>query len=393
MINTEISVEKLYEYSRKVLLDNQQPGGGYLACPVMPDYQFSWFRDGAFIAYALTIDGAHDGIAYKQWMAAQWDSVSAFHDWCATRVNDRREALERTIARAARGEALVLADTLNARYKADGSEGPGDWPEFQLDGAGLWLWSLEYFVKAQGITPLPENWSDAIRLTARYLASLWDHPCNDCWEEQHDKVHTSTLASIYAGLSAARRMLPELRDDPLVATAPDAIRAYILQNGLTPQGELAKIAQPGGGFDAVDANLLTAALPGGLFAPTDPIMVKTVARIERELRPANSGGVYRYLKDVYYGGGPWVLLGLWLAWYYTQTGDMERARELVGWAEHQADADGNLPEQVNHPLLSSQGDYERWVQMRGEIACPLLWTHAMYMTVQLQRFSNRLSYI
>jgi GH15 family glucan-1,4-alpha-glucosidase len=41
------------------------------------------------------------------------------------------------------------------------------------------------------------------------------------------------------------------------------------------------------------------------------------------------------------GGGPWVLLALWLAWYYVESGEIARARELVGWAEQQADGEGN----------------------------------------------------
>ncbi len=110
----------LHQHSQQVILDNQKAGGGYLACPHMPDYQFSWFRDGAFIAYALTLDGATYPIPHQIGFAAQWDSAGKFHQWCATMINQRAEALERTIARAANGEALVLADTLNARYSDDG---------------------------------------------------------------------------------------------------------------------------------------------------------------------------------------------------------------------------------------------------------------------------------
>src|SRR5215216_1130483 len=125
--------EKIYRRSQQVILENQQPGGGYLATPEMPDYHYSWFRDGAFIAYALTLDGANAPIAHPTGTAAQWDSARRFHDWCARMVNDRAEALERSIARAQRGEPIKLLDTLNARYTADGAAGPDDWPEFQLD--------------------------------------------------------------------------------------------------------------------------------------------------------------------------------------------------------------------------------------------------------------------
>lgn len=366
-------LSKLHRHSQAVILDNQQPGGGYLACPTMPDYQFSWFRDGAFIAYALTLDGIHNMIPHRVGMSGQWDSAMKFHQWCARVINDHAEALERTIRRAALGQPLVVADTLNARYRDEGASGPEDWPEFQLDGPGLWLWSLAKYIEVCRARPLPARWESAVDLVARYLSAVWRAPCYDCWEERGDDVHISTLAAIYAGLGAAKRLIPSL---DVEATRAD-IRAFILQQGLTPGGELAKSV----GLDMVDANLLFAALPDdGLLAPDDPLMVRTVARIERELL-AEGHGVHRHLEDTYYGGGPWVLLGLFLAWYKAQMGDFSVARKLVTWAEAHADAEGNLPEQVNDVMLDASY-YAGWVKQRGEIANPLLWTHAKYLIVQ-----------
>lgn len=365
-------LSKLHRHSQQVILDNQQHGG-YLACPTMPDYQFSWFRDGAFIAYALTLDGIYNMVPHRAGMSGQWDSAMKFHQWCARIINDRADALERTISRAALGHPLVLADTLNARYQTDGAAGPADWPEFQLDGPGLWVWSLAKYVEVCRVKPLPADWECAVNLVARYLTAVWRSPCYDCWEERGDDVHISTLAAIYAGLGAAQRLIPALSVE---ATRAD-IRTFILEHGLTPGGELAKSV----GLDMVDANLLLAALPDdGLLAPDDPLMIRTVARIERDLL-AEGHGVHRHTADTYYGGGAWILLGLWLAWHKTQTGDFAGARKLVAWAEAHADAEGNLPEQVCDVMLDGTY-YDVWVQQRGEIANPLVWSHAKYLLVQ-----------
>ncbi|MCB9449814.1 MAG: glycoside hydrolase family 15 protein [Anaerolineaceae bacterium] len=367
------TLSRLHLHSQQVILDNQQPGGGYLACPVMPDYQFSWFRDGAFIAYALALDGLHNMVPHRVGMSGQWDSALKFHQWSARIINERAAALERTIQRAALDQPLVLTDTLNARYNDEGTVGPSDWPEFQLDGPGLWVWSLAKYVEVARIHPLPVAWMNAIDIVVRYLAAVWQTPCYDCWEERGDAIHISTLAAIYAGLGAAARLVPSLEVEPTRA----AIRAYILQHGLTPDGELAKSV----GLDLVDANLLMAALPeDGLLTADDPLMRRTVARIERDLL-AEGYGVHRHVEDTYYGGGPWVLLGLWLAWYKTQVGDRATARKLVAWAEAHADAEGNLPEQINDVMFDPTR-YEGWVKLRGEIANPLLWTHAEYLIVQ-----------
>jgi GH15 family glucan-1,4-alpha-glucosidase len=159
------------------------------------------------------------------------------------------------------------------------------------------------------------------------------------------------------------------------AATADTIRRAVLERGLTPNEELAKSF----GRDMVDANLISVAVPHGMFAPDDPLIRRTIARIECDLHPANSG-IHRYVEDVYYGGGAWVLLALWLAWYYTEVGEVHQARALFDWAATQADEDGNLPEQVTTTLLSPD-DYAPWVDIRGPIARPLLWTHAKYLIV------------
>lgn len=364
--------EHLREHSLRVILDNQAASGAYIACPNMPDYQFSWFRDGAYIAYALTLDGKGASAVHNSSMGAQWESAFRFHSWCADRINERAEQIERAIAQAERGAPPDGRDMLNARYRADGSAGPDDWPEFQLDGIGTWLWSLQAYMEATLFTPLPAHWEQAVDLAARYLATLWHTPCYDCWEERSSDIHISTLAAIYAGLVATEKLIPG-RD---YGTTRTAIRAFVLERGLTPSGELAKSV----GLDMVDANLISVAVPHGLFAADDPLIKRTVARIERELH-APASGVHRHLGDVYYGGGAWVLLALHLAWYYTEVGAVDQAQALVQWVEAQADAEGNLPEQVTDNLLAP-ADYDPWVAQRGAIANPLLWCHAEYLIVQ-----------
>jgi isomaltose glucohydrolase len=274
--NPFITHESLHSHSQQVILDNQQSGGGYLACPVMPDYQFSWFRDGAFIAYALTIDGESSPIPHPAGIAAQWDSAGKFHQWCARMVNERAEAIDRCIERANRGEPVVIADTLNARYRDEGEAGPAEWPEFQLDGPALWLWSLDKYVEVCRIKPLPLFWVQAVDLASRYLAAMWQTPCYDCWEERGSDVHISTLSAIYAGLGAAEHLVPTLD----FHDTREAIKNFIMTQGLTPSGELAKSV----GLDMVDANLLLAALPDyGFLPPADPLMQLTIARIEHQV--------------------------------------------------------------------------------------------------------------
>jgi GH15 family glucan-1,4-alpha-glucosidase len=45
----------LFQRSIDILLANQHSSGAYVACPTFPVYQFCWFRDAAYVAYALDL--------------------------------------------------------------------------------------------------------------------------------------------------------------------------------------------------------------------------------------------------------------------------------------------------------------------------------------------------
>jgi GH15 family glucan-1,4-alpha-glucosidase len=173
-------------------------------------------------------------------------------------------------------------------------------------------------------------------------------------------------------LRAAQRYSPALVPDSL----PETVRDYVLQNGVASTGHFMKHL----GNEVVDASLLWTAVPYGLVNVTDTRFSRTLAKIERDLhRPG--GGVYRYIADVYYGGGEWILLTAWLAWVYIELGRINDARELMVWIEAQATNDGMLPEQVSDHLLHPTY-YAEWETRWGTVATPLLWSHAMYLIVE-----------
>jgi GH15 family glucan-1,4-alpha-glucosidase len=305
-------------------------------------------------------------------LAGEHESARRFHDWCAGVIHRRRESVERAIDKARRGHPLTERDYLHTRYTLEGQEGQdGEWPNFQLDGLGTWLWALAEHVRLTALPALPATWQEAARLTARYLAALWSHPCYDCWEEFGERVHPYTLAAIYGGLEA----LTSLDVHGGWERTPTAIRDYLLEAGVSG-GRLSKSV----GNPAVDASLLGVSTPYRLLEPEDPIVRATVQAIESELR-TGGGGVHRYAADTYYGGGEWLLLTAWLGWYYVDVSEERRAQELLAWVEAQADEQGNLPEQVPQTLIAPPY-LGQWRQQRGEIANPLLWSHAKYILLR-----------
>jgi len=363
----------LRQHSIEVILANQAPGGAFVACPTMPDYQYSWFRDGSYIAYALDLVGEHA-------------AAHRFHEWAAGVIVVHRAAVTRAEACIAEGRPLDDAAILHTRYTIEGTVGADWWPNFQLDGIGTWLWAVGDHARRWAAThgardpreDLPAGWREAIETAARYLAALWRVPNYDLWEENGNQRHAYTQAAVWGGLAAAAGLL----DRPDLLDAANAVRAELLDvtdqighfTKFLPGSDSAPDSAPSGG---VDGSLIGVALPHGAVPVGHPAFACTGALIERGLR-AEGGGVHRFAGDEYYGGGEWILLTAWLGWYYAATGQRERAAELLAWIEAQADARGNLAEQAPQHLIHPE-TYQPWVGQRGPIAQPLLWSHAMYL--------------
>jgi GH15 family glucan-1,4-alpha-glucosidase len=392
----------LIAHSLEVIRGAQAASGAYPACPAYPTYRYSWFRDGAFIAHAMDLWGRHS-------------SAERFYDWAARTIAAHASVVERAEAAAANGKPPAPEDLLHTRYTLDGNPGADEWPNFQLDGFGTLLWGFGRHAAATG-TPLPEHWLDAACLLVRYLAALWTLPNADCWEEFPDRIAVSTLAAIHAGLRSAAVLLagnpratlsPPITDtataiendppitlssrttdtpvllerDRLAAVASqtaDTVRALVLARGTLDDHLIKQI----GGADVVDASLLWACVPFGehaLFAPRNPVMSGTAARIERDLLGA-SGGVHRYRADTFYGGGEWMLLTALLGEYRLAAGDLEGAEHCRAYVAAHADANGDLPEQTSEAVLAPDRVQE-WIDLWGPVAQPLLWSHASYLSL------------
>ena len=191
--------------------------------------------------------------------------------------------------------------------------------------------------------------------------------------EHRSQLHTATLASIHAGLRDIGPYLSEVAD---MARAAAAGALRYIRDDCVRDGHLIKYVRN----DAVDASLLWLALPFEVYAVDDPVMLATAERIEHELL---GGGVRRYLADTYYGGGEWVILTAWLAWYRSRAGRRDDAHALMRWIEEQRDEHGALPEQVpgadHHPRFLAY-----WTREWGPSARPLLWSHAMTAVVKAE---------
>jgi len=342
--------------SIQVILEGQASSGAYVASPNFSQYGFAWLRDGAYCALAM------DSVGERE-------SAARFHAWVARVVMGEHDQITRVVDAHRRGEKVTPDMMLPTRYTLDGArEGidPADeWPNFQLDGYGTWLFVLAQHLggsKPDDATHL------AVGLAASYLAASWKMPCYDYWEEFGDQLHTSTLAAIAAGLRSAGRMLD--REDLLVESA--TITTFMRRECVV-EGSFVK----GPDDSRVDASLLSLATPFGVVEANDPVMRATVQRIRSEL-VSPTGGVRRYVGDTYFGGSPWMLLTAWLGWHLRSTGDVDGYCAARDWVETHASEDGWMAEQITDEP-QNPAFVAPWVERWGTVANPLLWSHAKYL--------------
>jgi GH15 family glucan-1,4-alpha-glucosidase len=348
--------------SVKSMLSHQVASGAFFASIDFAPYRYCWLRDGSFTAFALD-------------RAGEQEAAEKFHRWAAAAVGGIAPTIRAATERRLAGGTNDPDSMPPARYTVEGTVEHDDWPNFQVDGYGTWLWAVSEHVAHWGAKALLDELGESLELVATYLQAVGLDPCYDCWEENGQAVHTSTLACVYGGLSAASEILGNRAAERRAGEVAEQIHSR-MRSGL----QFAKSSADG----SVDASLLWLAVPFGVVGPSDTVMAATAAKVEESL--GLDGGVRRYAADTYYGGGAWPLLTAWLGWYRARTGDLRSAQRTAEWVERCYDGAGHLPEQVGgehrHP-----GAYRSWVERWGPPAADLAWSHAMYFVLwdEMQR--------
>jgi len=203
------------------------------------------------------------------------------------------------------------------------------------------------------------------------------HASYDLWEEKF-LTSTYTVSAVIAGLDTAaylakivespddairwKRVAQQIRDklDVLYCDEGYFVKGFLLQ----ADGTLT--------FDkTIDISSLYGPFMYAGIEPDDPRLKSTLKKVETTiLNSSPSGGVLRYENDNYfltrpqYKGNPWVVSTLWLAQYYTVTGEHQKAKDLLDWSISREQPSGVLSEQFDPENGTSIG------------VTPLVWSHA-----------------
>lgn len=216
------------------------------------------------------------------------------------------------------------------------------------------------------------------------------HASYDLWEEKF-LTSTYTVTTVIAGLQTAAKLaqvLERAHDAIKWEQAADSIKVN-LKKLYHPDGYFRKgfLLQEDGSLDyddTIDISSLYGAFMYAGLALDDPMLVGTAKQVEeRILNTTPSGGVLRYEHDNYfltkpeYQGNPWIVSTLWLAQYYSVSGQKDKATELLDWC---------LSRELTSGVLSEQFDPETGSPLG---VTPLVWSHAEMVNTLLDLASDK----
>ena len=326
------------------------------------DYRFCWLRDAALTLEAMMTHGYEtEAQRWRNWLlravAGDPEDLQIMYG-----LSGERELPER--------ELPHLPGYLGSLPVRIGNGAVG---QYQGDVVGEVLVALE---KLRNLGGVEDHFSWPLQTAMLgYVERHMDQMDHGIWEMRGDKQHfTHSRVMMWAAFDRGVRAV---RDHGLDGDAArwallrDRLRAEILKHGFNERENT--FTQTYAGTE-VDASLLV--LPQvGFVAHDDPMMLGTVARLERDLLNG-SGLLLRYrtqdgIDGLPPGEHPFLACSFWLAEQYARSGRIKDARvlmdRLVGYAngvglmaeEYDTESGrmaGNFPQAFSHLALIRAAD-------------------------------------
>lgn len=370
-------VVKLFKHSL-LIVRTQTDGNGAIVAANDTDilhhnrdhYSYMWPRDGALVAYAMSMAG-YSGM------------VAPFFQFCA--------------------DALTPDGFLHHKYNPDGTVGSSWHPyiyegvtrlPIQEDETALVLFALWQDFTKHGNIELPQSlFRKLIRRAARFLATFIEphlglpKPSYDLWEERYG-IFTFTCSAVYGGLVAAANFCGLFGDDDrsrvFMKAAMDIREAMLKHLWDEERGRFVRGLYLEDGVWVKDATLessIYGIFEFGVLPADDPRVVSTMTAIKEGLHVKTEvGGIARYHHDYYFQrsadidrvpGNPWIICTLWVAEWEIETAksvkDLDSPRQTLEWVARHAMESGILPEQLD-PFDGSPVS-----------VAPLTWSHATFV--------------
>jgi len=353
----EIYTRTILLYS---LLTNNETGGIAAAVEVDEEfnccggYNYCWPRDAVFITHAMDI------LKMKK-------EVDKFYKTFCKNTQSRSGMWEQ-------------------RFYTDGRLAPA-WG-YQIDETASVVFGVyNHYMHTKDQKFLKDNLKmceKAIKYLRKYIADIFEekeemHVSYDLWE-MHEGISIYSIASIFAAYNSMIKIYEELKEEFIknrvkqenINKAKEELREesvkikeYILQNFYD---ESKKSFVRNMEDQKIDISIIGAVTPFEVFTAKEKKIENTADRINMTLR-TYTGGYKRFEGDHYRDGKPWVIATLWMANYYIEIGEKQKARECFDYIVKTSTKHGYLAEQINNETMQPD-----WVIGLG-------WSHAMFIIV------------
>lgn len=359
-------VKQIYERTILLypLLTNKKTGGISAAVEVdeaktyCGRYSYCWPRDAAFITKAM------DRIGMDK------EAENFYQKFCKSTQNIDGSWEQRfyTDGRLAPSWGYQIDETASVIY--------GAYEHYKMKKKIQFLIDIEEM--CQKASQFLERW---IQSSIGEKAAEYNLPKSyDLWEE-NEGISIYSLASIYGAFEAMIGMQEVLsnsydKNEEKKTERQEQIerlqqhKKYIkqyIETHFYHEGRNSFIRNTED--NKIDMSILGIIIPFQLFDSKEERVQHTIDRINETIR-TKQGGYLRYEQDHYRGGKhPWPITTLWMALYYLEKGEKEKAEECFFYAVNSASEHGFLAEQVNDVTKEPT-----WV-------IGLNWSHAMFIEV------------
>ena len=362
---SEIDTKIKEIYNRTILLFQllyNDESGGISAAMEIDEYKtkcgrygFCWTRDAVFICNAFDVLGMKE-------------EVDKFYKVFCKKTQSKNGMWEQ-------------------RFYLDGTLAPS-WG-YQIDETasvitGIW----DHYINTKNKEFLKETFKMCEKATTFLLKYVYDiiegkkemKPSYDIWEE-YEGISIFSVAAIFSALNSMLKIDDIIKNsfennrlkieainkrDKEISSVIIQIKEYILKTFYDTER---KTFVRNVNDKRMDMSILGVVVPFKVFSSKEKNILNTIEKIDMTLR-TYTGGYLRYEGDTYNGGkSPWVLTNLWMALYYIELGEYEKAKENFDFVTKTGTEHGFLGEQVNNETMKPD-----WV-------IGLAWSHAMYILV------------
>jgi len=259
----------------------------------------------------------------------------------------------------------------------------------QYDSIPLILLSLQkkqefYGLSENDITFLNQN----IRAILEYLGKIYITECPSMWEINLDMLHSYDVAAIHFAFDFARNLSAKKIIEIDAGEIDSIERRYyssgtlgfikryfvrdnILYSEKKPFSESPELSRGFDGSEIFEFNYFNI---NSESLGIEGIEERTIQGMEKTLFGKDVLPI-RFIGDIYFTGGRWLLLGLEFANYYARHGDLSKAKRIVEYIETKYN--GSYPEQEIVNPASPNVDQGNYYALNGyKPIQKLAWSYA-----------------